>query len=100
MEGRSVQIRTNARQVAKNVSYTGGFLGLLVSLAALVIPLDAPALPTIRLVYFLVVLTKRLAVEMDSTYTTMRTVIEYRNVKAMVSIYLHIHVLLKVMDCF
>ena len=33
-EGRRVQIRMSARQVAKNVSYTGGFLGMLASLAA------------------------------------------------------------------
>ena len=29
MEGRRAQIRLSARQVAKNVSYTGGFLGML-----------------------------------------------------------------------
>ena len=28
-EGRRVQIRMSARQVAKNVSYIGGFLGML-----------------------------------------------------------------------
>ena len=38
VEGRSVQIHLSARQVAKNVSYTGGFLGMLVSLAACAIP--------------------------------------------------------------
>ena len=33
--------------MAKNVSYTGGFLGILASLAARTIPLAAIALPTI-----------------------------------------------------
>ena len=37
-EGKCVQTRTSVRQVAKNVSYTGGFLGMLVSLAARAIP--------------------------------------------------------------
>ena len=37
-EGRRVQIRTSARLVAKNVSYTGGFLGMLASLAARALP--------------------------------------------------------------
>ena len=44
MEGRRAQIRMSARQVAKNLSYTGGFLGML---AARAIPLVARALPTI-----------------------------------------------------
>ena len=47
VEERCVQIRTSARQVAKNVSYTGGFLSMLASLAARVILLAARALPTI-----------------------------------------------------
>ena len=46
-EGRRVQIRMSARQVEKNVSYAGGFLGMLASLAARAIPLAARALPTI-----------------------------------------------------
>ena len=33
--------------MARNVSYTGGFIGMLASLAALAIPLVARALPTI-----------------------------------------------------
>ena len=37
-EGRRVQIRMSARQVAKNVSYTGGFSGMLASLAACALP--------------------------------------------------------------
>ena len=45
--GRRVQVRMSARQVAKNVSNTGGFLGMLVSLAARAIPLAARLLPTI-----------------------------------------------------
>ena len=32
VEGRRAQIRLSARQVAKNVSYTGGFIGMLASL--------------------------------------------------------------------
>ena len=47
VEGRRVQIRLSARQVAKNVSYTGGFIGMLTSLAARAIPLAARVLPTI-----------------------------------------------------
>ena len=47
VEGRRVQSRLSARQVAKNVSYTGGFIGMLTSLAARVINLVAHALPTI-----------------------------------------------------
>ena len=39
--------RTSARQVAKNVSCTGGFPGMLASLAIRAIPLAARALPTI-----------------------------------------------------
>ena len=46
-EWRPVQIRMCARQVEKNVSYIGGFLGMLASLAARAIPLTARALPTI-----------------------------------------------------
>ena len=46
VEGRRAQIRLSARQVAKNVSYTGGFLGMLASLAGRAIPLAARALPT------------------------------------------------------
>ena len=73
VEGRRAQIRMSDRQVAKNVSYTGGFLGMLASLAARAIPLAARALPAIlQLVYYLVLLKKRLVVvvlEMDSTPT-------------------------------
>ena len=47
LEGRRAQIRMSARQVAKNVSYTGGFLGVSASLAARAIPLAAHALPAI-----------------------------------------------------
>ena len=47
VEGRRAQIRMSARQVAKNVSYTGGFLAALASLAARAIPLAARVLPTI-----------------------------------------------------
>ena len=76
VEGRRAQIRMGATQVAKNVSYTGGFLGMLASLTARAIPLAARALPTIlsglTIGLLLVVLTKRLVVvEMDSIYTNM-----------------------------
>ena len=42
-----VQIRLSARQVAKNISYIGRFLGMLASLAVRAIPLAARVLPTI-----------------------------------------------------
>ena len=74
-----VQICINGRQVAENVSYTGGFLGMLTSLATCPIPLAARAIPACQdllLVYFLVVLTKQLMVvemELDSIYTNSST---------------------------
>ena len=46
-EGRRAQIRMSARQVAKNVSYTGGFFATLAPLLARAIPLAARVLPTI-----------------------------------------------------
>ena len=45
--GRRAQIRMSARQMAKNVSYTEVFLGMLASLVARAIPLAACALSTI-----------------------------------------------------
>ena len=47
VQGKSIQIRLSAKLVARNVSYTGGFIGMLASLAARAIPLVARALPTI-----------------------------------------------------
>ena len=47
VEGRRVHIRLSARQVAKNVSYTERFIGMLASLAARAIPFTARVLPTI-----------------------------------------------------
>ena len=47
VQGKRIQIRLSAKQVAGNVSYTGGFIGMLASLAARDIPLVARALPTI-----------------------------------------------------
>ena len=82
VEGRRAQLHMSGRQVAMNVSYTGGFLVMLASLAARHIP---TILTGLKLVYFLLVLTKRLA-EMDSIYTNMINAIEYRSVKAMPSI--------------
>ena len=49
MQGKRIQIRLSAKQVARNVSYTGGFIGMLASLAPRAIPLVARALPTILL---------------------------------------------------
>ena len=49
VRGKRIQIRLSAKQVARNVSYTGGFIGMLASLAARDIPLVAHALPTILL---------------------------------------------------
>ena len=46
VEGIRVQIRLIARQVAKNVSYTGGFIGMLASLAARDIPTISSRLAT------------------------------------------------------
>ena len=48
VEWRRAQIRISARQVAKNVSYTGVFLGMLASLAARAIPLAARAYHLVR----------------------------------------------------
>ena len=47
MQGKRIQIRLGAKQVARNVSYTGGFIDMLALLAARAIPLVARALPTI-----------------------------------------------------
>ena len=47
VEGRRVLIRLSARQVAKNVSYTGGINGMLTSLAARAIRFVVRVLPTI-----------------------------------------------------
>ena len=47
MQAKRIQIRLNVKQVARNVSYTGGFIGMLASLAARAITLVARALPTI-----------------------------------------------------
>ena len=47
VQGKHIQIRLSAKQVARNVSYTGGFIGMLASLAARAIPLVARALPAI-----------------------------------------------------
>ena len=45
--GKRAHLRLSAKQVARNASYTGGFLGMLASLAPRAIPLVARALPTI-----------------------------------------------------
>ena len=47
MQGKRIQIRLSAKQVARDVSYTGGFIGMLASLAARAISLPARALPAI-----------------------------------------------------
>ena len=69
--GKRIHLRLSAKQVARNVSHTGGIIGMLASLAARAIPLVARAPPTIlsescrdlQLVYFRAVLTKRLVVK-------------------------------------
>ena len=47
VEGRRVQIRLTARKMPKNVSYTGGFIGMSASHAARAIPFAARVLPII-----------------------------------------------------
>ena len=47
VQGKRIQIRLSAKQVERNVSYTGGFIGMLASLAARAVPIVARALPTI-----------------------------------------------------
>ena len=47
VQGKRIQIRLSAKKVARNVSYTVGFIGMLAYLAARAIPLVARALPTI-----------------------------------------------------
>ena len=47
VQGKRIQIRLSAKQVARNVSYTGGFIGMLASLAARAIRLVTRALPII-----------------------------------------------------
>ena len=47
VQGKRMQIHLSAKQVARNVSYTAGFIGMLTSLTARAIPLVARALPTI-----------------------------------------------------
>ena len=47
MQGKRIQIHLSAKQVARNVSYIGGFIGMLASLAVRAIPPVARALPTI-----------------------------------------------------
>ena len=47
VQGKRIQIHLSAKQVARNVSYTGGFIGMLASLAVRAIPPVARALPTI-----------------------------------------------------
>ena len=85
VQGKRIQIRLSAKQVARNVSYTGGFIGMLASLAARAIPLllvhYLQSCRDLQLVYFRVVLTKRLVVKvlvMDSIYTNRINAIECR----------------------
>ena len=77
-----------ARQMAKNVSYTGGFLGMLASLAARDIPLAARALPTILSGLTTGLLSGGInkAVSGSGAAGDELYAIEYRNAKAMVSI--------------
>ena len=72
----------STRIVVKNVSYSGGFIGMLVSLAA-----RAHALPTMLTYNWctLVLLAKWLA-EMDSFYMNIVNAIVCSNINVMVSI--------------
>ena len=77
---------------------------MLASLAARAIPLASRALRTTLLGLTTGLISSGIkkgfvVVEMDFIYTNMINAIEYRNIKAMVSIYLHILGLLKVVDC-
>ena len=85
-EGRRVQIRKSAKHVAKNASYTGGFLGMLASLTTRAIPLAARALPTILSGLKTDLLSGGInkaisgsGVVGDGLYTSMINAIEYRN---------------------
>ena len=85
VQGKRIQIRFSAKQAARNVSYTGGFIGMLASLAARAIPLllvhYLQSCRDLQLVYVRVVLTKRLVVKvlaMGSIYTNMINAIECR----------------------
>ena len=91
VEGRRVQIRLSARQVAKNISYIGGFIGMLASLAARAIPLAARLLPTILSGLTTGLLSGGISKAisgsgLNSICTNMMNAIEYKNAKAMVSI--------------
>ena len=83
--------------MARNVSYTGGFIGMLASLAARAIPLVARALPTIlsRLTAGLLSggINKAISVKGvgDGLYL-------HKHDKCY-RVHVHIHVLSKVMDC-
>ena len=98
-EGRSVQIRMSASQVAKNVSYTGGFFAALAPLIARALPLAARVLPTIMSGLATGLLSGGVhtaisgsgaaaaaAAGDDYICTSMVNAIEYRNRKEMVSI--------------
>ena len=79
-EGRRVQIRMSTRQVAKNVSCTGGFLGMLTSHAT-------RALPTLLTGLAMGLLSGGISKAISGS------------VKVMVSILLPIHLWSTVMDC-
>ena len=86
VEGGREQIRLNATKVTKNVSYTGEFL---VCWLHSQLAVRVQYFRDLQLIYFLVVLTKRLVtvlllLEMDLFCTNKINAIEYR--KAMVSI--------------
>ena len=87
-EGRHMQIRTSARQVAKN-SYTGGFLDMLASL-------ETRALPTLLMGVATGLLSGGICKAISGS---MANVIRCRSVKVMVSIWLPIHHWSAVMDC-
>ena len=91
VEGRWAQICLSVRQVAMNVSYTGGFLDMLESPAARAIPLPARVLPTILLVFTTGLLYGGINKAISGSavgngLTNKISAIKYRNGKAFVSI--------------
>ena len=87
-EGRRVQIRMSARQVAKNVSYAAGFITTLVPLLARALPLAARSLPTIMSGLATGLLSGGVHKAISGNGIN---AIEYRNRKAMNDLYLAQH---------
>ena len=86
VERRRAQLHMRARQVARNVSYTEGFHGMLASLAARALPLATRALPIILTGLTTGPLSDGIskAISGEGLYLH-KHAIEYRDVKTMVS---------------